>query len=44
MLSTIQVNIFNVTMAYILCFQVEIKQMGILSKDFWPLTNTPDYL
>ena len=25
-------------------FQVEIKEMGILSKDFWPLTNIPDYL
>ena len=22
---------------------MEIKQMGILSKDFWPLTKTPDY-
>ena len=25
-------------------FQVEIKQRGILSKDFWPLTKTSDYL
>ena len=22
-----------------ICFQMEIKQMGILSKDFWPLTK-----
>ena len=35
---------FSCNYAYIICFQVEIKQMGMLSKDFWPLTNTPDYL
>ena len=35
---------FSCNYACIICFQVEIKQMGILSKDFWPLTNTPDYL
>ena len=28
--------------SYIICFLVEIKQMEILSKDFWPLTNTPE--
>ena len=34
----------HVTMQpYIIFFQVEIKQMGILLKDFRPLTNTPDY-
>ena len=31
-------------MQNVICFQVEIQQMGILSKYFWPLTNTPDDL
>ena len=33
---------FSCNYAYIICFQMEIKQMGIISKDFWPLTKTPD--
>ena len=33
-LSTFQVNNFHVSMHTQLCFQVDIKQMGILSKDF----------
>ena len=40
--STFQGHNFHVTttVSYIKCFQVKIKQMWILSKDFWPLTNT----
>ena len=35
---------FSCNYAYIIRFQLEIKQMRILSKDVLPLTNTPDYL
>ena len=40
---------FHVTSMHIYKYawriKVEIKQMGILLKDFWPLvTNTPHYL
>ena len=34
---------FSCNYAYIICFQMETKQMGILFKDSWPLTKTPDY-
>ena len=44
MLNTFRMNNFHVTMHTWYAFTVRIKQMGILSKDFWPLTNTPDYL
>ena len=33
-LSKFQVNNFHVTMQSVICFQVEIQQMGILSKYF----------